>query len=154
MKRFEYRLERVQKLRERIRERRRLLHAEAVQYRQKVEEQIQSIENAREAEKEVLRTTLSHAEVMVDSIIRSRAYDGLLGNYRRHLDRQLEQVQQVVEVRRQELVHSERDVRILEKLEERMRLRYNETVDRAEQSDMDELARQSVARREELFGKS
>lgn len=152
MKRFEFRLQRVQKLRERIRERRRQLHAEAVQYRQKVEDQIVSLEQARDAEKQILRTTLASSEVVVDSIIRSRAYDGLLGNFRRHLDLQMDQVEQVVEVRRQELVHSERDVRILEKLEERMRDRYNETADRADQSDMDELARQSVSRRQELLG--
>lgn len=152
MKRFEFRLARVQKLRERVREQKRLLHAEALQYQRKVEEQIGVIEQVRDAEREILRQSVTSPEIAVDKVIASRTYDGLLGNFRRNLDRQLHQVQQVVETRRLELVASERDVRILEKLEEKMRQRYNEVVDHSERVLMDELAGQSVARRKELFG--
>lgn len=152
MKRFEFRLARVQKLRERVREQKRLLHAEAVQYQRNVEQQIGVIEQVRDAEKEILRQSVTSPEISVDKVIASRTYDGLLGNFRRNLDRQLHQVEQVVETRRQDLVAAERDVRILEKLEEKLRSRYNDVLDHGERVLMDELAGQSVARRKELFG--
>jgi flagellar export protein FliJ len=135
-----------------VREQKRLLHAEAVQYQRNVEQQIGVIEQVRDAEKEILRQSVTSPEISVDKVIASRTYDGLLGNFRRNLDRQLHQVEQVVETRRQDLVAAERDVRILEKLEEKLRSRYNDVLDHGERVLMDELAGQSVARRKELFG--
>lgn len=151
MKQFQFRLERVQKLRERVRERRRLLHAEALEYQGRVEAQIARLEELRDSERQILRETLSNPEISVDSIIRSRAYDGMLGNFRRNLDRQLDQVRQVVELRRLDLVAAERDVRILEKLEEKLHSRYRESANRVEQAEMDEMAGRARSIRAEIL---
>jgi flagellar FliJ protein len=140
MKQFKFRLQRVQKLRERLRERRRLSHAEAVAYERRVESQIDQIEQVKAAERADLVSKMTRSDLSVDQVIAARTYEGLLNTYRQQLDRQLDQVRQVVAARRRDLVDAERDVRILEKLEEKLQHRYDAALDSAERQLMDELA--------------
>lgn len=140
LKQFRFRLERVQRLRERLREQRRLQFAEALAYQQQVEQQISQVQELRGVEMLGLREVVAQTAVPIDTVIQSRIYDNRLGNHAVFLGRQLEQVQQVVAVRQTNLVSAERDVRILERLEAKQRQRYQRMLDRAETELMDELA--------------
>lgn len=140
VKRYQFRLERIQSLRERVREERRLLHAEALAFQRTIEQQIQRVQDVVATQKEALRFILSQPAVAVDRAIQGRTFEGVMTRYDQHLQGQLGQVRQAVEVRRQRLVEAERDVRILEKLDEKQRERYDHTLELAERLLMDELA--------------
>lgn len=140
MKRFEFRLDKLQRLRERARERRRLAYAEAIEYRHRIHRQIEQLERIKAEEKAAQRSLVARPELPIDQIIQSRGYEALLSKFRLYLDRQMEQVQLVVEGRRQELVVAERDVRILEKLEAKLRQRYDAILTSSEAAELDEVA--------------
>lgn len=147
-KQFRFRLEKLEKLRERVRDQRQRALAEAQSYRQRVVGQIDQIEATRAAEIESLTQQMATGDLSVDRVIQTRAFEGLLKKYRGYLDRQLEQVDQVVRSRRDALVAAERDVRILEKLEEKLRARYDQAQARAELEQMDELGTTAASRSE------
>lgn len=140
MKKFQFRLERIQKLRERTREQRKLSLAEAIQYRQRVEDQIEQLNQVRAEEKEALRQSLSGGAVTIEDVIRSQTFDGLLGRFSQQLGNQLQQVDVVVDQRRVQLMEAEKSVRILEKLEEKQHDRHEHAEERAERQILDELA--------------
>ena len=140
MKKFKFRLERVQRLRERTREQRKLSLAEAINFRIRVEGQKEHLEEVRAAEKEELRVGLSQPEVAVEDAIRARVYDGLLARHAGRVAEQLKQIEAVVDQRRIQLMEAEKSVRIIEKLGDKVRQRYNATVDLEDRQLMDELA--------------
>lgn len=140
MKKFRFRLDRLQKLRELAREQKRLALAEAVQYRRRVELQVDELAQVRALEKERRRAALAAGVVSIEDVIRSQTFDGLLGRFSGQLGRQLEQVDAVVEQRRAQHQEAAKGVRILERLEERLRSRYESSVERSERELMDELA--------------
>lgn len=148
MKKFEFRLERVQRLRQRQREQRRLALAEALHYQGRVEGQIQYLQNIRQDEQDGLRQTLLRHEVVISDAIQSRSYDALLSRLQHRLRDQLEQVKRVVEQRRQDLLEAEKKVRVLEKLEEKEQGRYDRHIEHLERELMDELAISSQQRRQ------
>lgn len=147
MKKFEFRLARVQKLRERARESRRIAHAEALAYRQRVLDQIEQVQATRAAEKENVRQVLQGDSFSLDQIIQSRIFDVRLQSNARQLNQHLEQVEKVVEQRRGQLMAAEKDVKILEKLGEISLNRYNDRLAKEDQLMMDELAIQASLRR-------
>lgn len=140
MKRFQFRLDRLQKLREQTRERRRLALVEATSFRQRIERQIDHLESARLGERDSLRDRLTQSHPNVDSLIQARAYSSFLSQVRLQLDRQMDQIHRVIEQRRAELVVAERDVRILEKLRDKVHQRYLSDLDKEERLLLDELA--------------
>lgn len=145
-KRFQFRLARILKLRERERERRRLAHAEALQYRERVAQQITNIEQVRAEEKSALRAAMAEKTFPLDRVIAARTYESVLIRLGQYLERQMHQIEEVVAGRRNELMLAERDVRILEKLEEKLRGRYARAMDLEEQQTLDEVAAAGRAR--------
>jgi flagellar export protein FliJ len=140
MKRFSFRLDRVLRLRDRLRERRRQAYFEAVGYQRRVEHQIAQLGAVRSVEKSQLRDEIARAEVALDYIIRAWAFDHRLAGMARQLGEQLERVEKVVALRQEQLVEAERDVKVLENLEDRLRRRYDEALDHAEREFLDEVA--------------
>lgn len=147
MKKFSFRLEKLQRLRERLRDQRKIALAEAVQYQDRVERQISQIQHARQFEKEELRQSLSRRNLSAETAIQSQLFDGLLGRYEMQLDCQLKQVEAVAEQRRGQLLDAEKNVRVLEKLEGKLRQRHGESIESAERILMDELAQIADGRR-------
>lgn len=150
MKQFKFRLARLQKLRERVREQRRIAHAEAIEYQRRIESNIEQVKDARIEEKNKLRDNLADAAVSIDRVIQSRVYDVRLVGYGVQLNQQLGQIQQVVAARRQQLVLAERDVKVLEKLEVKAHERYDTAANKADLQLLDELAIQAANRRLEI----
>lgn len=144
MKQFRFRLERVRRLRERVLEQRQVAHAEAKAFQQRVESQIAQVTTVREQEKSVLRESVANARI--DAVIQSRSYDGVLRKLLQQLDVQLGQIERVVEGRRVELVGAQRDVKVLENLEDRQMERYQFAERRQEQQSLDEVGLQAFAR--------
>lgn len=148
MKKFQFRLERLAKLRERTRDQKKIALAEAIQYRMRIEGQIEQIQHVREAEKSQRRDGLQSSVPSVEDAIQSQVFDGLLQRYQGQLGRQLEQVSLVVEQRRDHLREAEKGVRILEKLESKLKARYDVRIDSAERQLMDEFAQTADLRRD------
>lgn len=140
MKKFKFRLERVQRLRERTLEQRKLALAEAIQFRGRVESQIAQLEQTREQEREQTRQELAKPTIVIEEAIRGRIYDSLLGRFGQRFGEQLAQVNAVVAQRRNQLIEAEKSVRILEKIEEKLKRRYDQAVEHGERELMDELA--------------
>ncbi|MBX9655798.1 flagellar FliJ family protein [bacterium] len=140
MKKFKFRLERVQRLRERTREQRKLQLAEAINFRMQIEGQKEQLTELRSNEQDLLRSELSKPEVVVEDAIRARVFDGLLARHAARVNEQLKQIEGVVEQRRQQLMEAEKSVRIIEKLGDKVRQRYNAVLDHADRQLMDELA--------------
>lgn len=147
MKKFKFRLERVQRLRERVREQKKLELAEAVQYSVRVEGQITQLNEVRNQELDELRRHLSDPQISITDAIAARTYDHLLVRHEHRLEQQLDQIQGVVRQRRHQLMEAEKGVRILEKLEERLHQRHQASVDAADRQLMDELATVADQRR-------
>jgi flagellar export protein FliJ len=114
--------------------------AEALQFRARVEQQQEFLSNVRQAEREQLRREISQGNIPVASAIQSMTYDGLLHRYADRLAEQLHQIEAVIEQRRGTLREAEKGVRVLEKLEEKERRRYDLDVDSAERELLDEIA--------------
>jgi len=140
MKKFKFRLERVQRLRERTREQRKLQLAEAINFRMQIEGQKEQLTELRTNEQEQLRSELSKPEVVVEDAIRARVFDSLLARHAVRVAEQLKQIESVVEQRRLQLMEAEKSVRIIEKLGDKVRQRYNTMLDQADRQLMDELA--------------
>src|SRR5690606_15943485 len=128
-KKFVFRLERLQKLRERVREQRELAYAQAMEYQNRVEGQIDQLQNYQNEQLDALSQELSQPAPSIERAIQYRSYNGVLSGLQMQLNRQLEQVRHVVSVRHSDLMTAQRDVRVLEKLEERARQRYQEGLD-------------------------
>lgn len=123
-----------------VRDEHQLRYLEAVAYQQSVEDQIDQLEQVRAAEKLALRDVLCREEVAVDTVIRGWTFDHRLRNFGELFARQLDQVRRLVAARQEKLVEAEREVKVLDKLEERLCSRYDAAASRAEQHVMDELA--------------
>lgn len=147
MKSFRFRLERLAKLRERTREQRKIALAEAIAYRQRVEGQLGQLEDVRSEEKNSLREVLREGSIPVETVIQGQAFDGMLRRFSSQLGQQLEQVEGVVTQRRMHLLDAEKSVRVLERLEERVRAKYEESAARMEREQLDELASVADQRR-------
>lgn len=139
-KKFAFRLARVQKLRERVRDQKQLAHAQAVDYQHRVEGQIEQIRAFHEEQLDRLATEVQSGQFSVERALQHRNFGSVLTGLQGQLHRQLEQVKHVVAARHADLVNAERDLRVLEKLGDRARQRYQEAQDRAEQTFLDELA--------------
>ena len=150
MKKFQFRLERLRKLRERAREERRLALAQVLDYRAQVERKIDQTDGLRVDEVDQLRERLTRDDVAVDQVIASRVYDQRLQQYREQLVGHRAQVDAVAEWRRGQLLEAERSHKVLDKLEQKSRERFEAEANRAEQQEMDELAVQTNIRKTEI----
>ncbi|QDU62583.1 Flagellar FliJ protein [Planctomycetes bacterium Pan216] len=147
MKRFQFRLARVQRLRERTLQERQVELAEVIEHQQKIEAEISRLDSDRTGEKDSLRDYLGQGTISIDHVIQSHLYDGSLRNAKRQLESHLEQVRRLVDFRRARVLDAEKDVKVLEKLGEKARQRYDADVSREDQQLLDELALQSEQRR-------
>lgn len=147
MKRFQFRLDRLQRLRDRTRQERRLSLAEATQYQQRIENQIAQLDEVRGQELLERRQRLAATTVSIEEVIRGQSFDAMLHRFAQQLGQQLEQVRGVVEQRRLQLQEAEKGVRVLEKLREKMEDRYDDQVESNERQLLDELANVGEQRR-------
>ncbi len=74
----------------------------------------------------------------------------LLAAQQKHLAQQRQAVAQEIQRRRQLLIEADRDVRILEKLEQRQRQRHRDEENREEVKELDEVAQRRLVQEDPL----
>ena len=140
MKKFKFRLTTLQRLREALRDQRRAQLAEAFQADEIIEGQQLRLEQEMADVEGRQREASGPGEVDVDALLADQRYAMLLGAQHKHLRQQREAVAEEIERRRQLLVEADREVRVLEKLEERQRERHRAEENRQEIRQLDEVA--------------
>jgi flagellar protein FliJ len=138
MAKFRFRLETVVRLREQVRDERRLQLAEALEAEQKLRERMEEVEHEAAASKAAQRATAGLVDV--DRLIHANRYELVLAVELRELATKREQVEQEVDRRREALAAADREVRVLEKLRETQRGRHRAHEEYRSIRELDEIA--------------
>jgi flagellar export protein FliJ len=138
----------VERLREVARDERRSSLAQAYQADAVLETRLQSLEKEAAALKSDYRTAARPGAVDVDRLIDAHRHAMVLNLDRQHCQRQRELLAAEIERRREALAAAEREVRVLEKLREKHRDRFDADQARREQKQLDEFATIAAARKE------
>ena len=146
MKPFEFRLEKVLKLRCDHRDRMREELAMAVHAIRILEERNQQIE-AEISEQRVRRhETAQERELKVERLIQSERYELVLTIQQQEIQSQIQQVSEEMETRRGALIEADREVKVLEKLREKQQQAHQKLEARADQQQLDEIGIQRAIR--------
>ena len=149
MAKFKFRLSTLLRIRESTRDERRAELAQAYRAEEIVAGEQDRI-NRELADLELQsRREASPGEIDVDRMLETRRYRLLLDAQRQHVAGQRETVRAEVERRRQNLVESNREVRVLEELREKQHGRHRKEEDRLQTKQLDEVAGRSRFKEEE-----
>lgn len=140
MTNFRFRLATLLRLRETTRDERRGELAEAYQAATVLAEQESRLAEELRKNRQLIRDASHPGELDVDALVGRHRHQLLLVAQRQLLDRQREQVEAEIELRRQRLLEADRDVKALEKLRERKRDRFLYEENRRETKRLDEVA--------------
>jgi len=143
MARFRFRLATLRKLRESHRDELRGKLAEAYQAVQKLEEQQLAIADEILALQDVQRRATEGTTTSVNSLLEAQRYQAVLRAQQSTLRDHSKVLSTEVERRRQNVIEADQQVRVLDKLNERQRLDHQQTLNRAEVRELDEIASRS-----------
>ncbi len=146
MKKFQFRLQPVMRLREAARDERRQELADALAVEANLREQMRAIEREQQSARHGYTATVG--AVNVDRLLESQRYATVLELQRRMLDRQLADVAAEIDKRRQAVVEADREVKTVEKLRETQAQRWRFAAERKDQVALDEIAAQRFVRQE------
>jgi flagellar export protein FliJ len=140
MKKFRFRLSTLLRLREATRDERRAQLAEAFSAEQQLKDRRAEVV----AEANDLRQRYGGAAKVgvldVDQLLDSHRYGLILLSHLKIIDEQMQKLAAEIEKRRQALVAADRDVRVLEKLRDAWKERYDKEGQVAETKQLDEVA--------------
>ena len=139
MAKYRFRLATLLKLREIRRDELRSKLAEATQATQMLDEQITAVGNELMDLQNVRRNAVAGA-ADVNTLMETQRYQSVLQAQRSTMRDQANLLTAEVERRRQAVVESDKDVRVLEKLNERQQAQHQKTLQRAEVKEFDEIA--------------
>jgi flagellar FliJ protein len=142
---FVFRLEKLLKLRERLRDERGLALAQAERAVQIIDSQLVELASERAENREAARKSQLGGPLEVDRLLDSHRYELMLSGQERHLRQQRERVALEVARRRAALVEADRQVKSLEKLREKQSLAHEREEQRKETNDLDEIAQRRAA---------
>ena len=143
MARFRFRLATLRKLRESHRDELRGKLAEAYQAVQKLEEQQLVIVDELLALQDVQRRATEGTTTSVNSLLEAQRYQAVLRAQQSTLRDHSKVLSTEVERRRQNVIEADQQVRVLDKLNERQKLEHQQTLNRAEVKELDEIASRS-----------
>ncbi|MBN2022563.1 MAG: flagellar FliJ family protein [Pirellulales bacterium] len=146
MPKFKFRLATLLRLKESVREERHGELARAYEADALLERQQEELVCQREGLMEECRRAVRPGIVDVDRLIESQRFELLLKAQQQYVAQQREAVAVEIDRRRQALVEANREVRVLEKLRERLLARHRQDEDQRQVKLMDELAMQRVGR--------
>lgn len=152
MPHFRYRLATLLKLRERARDERKRQLAEALAAEAALDAREKQLDRQMQQIAQQVRRTAGRGTVDVDRIVQAQRYDAVLKAERQLLDRQRGLLQAELEKRRSALVDATQDVRVLEKLRDRQRARFEREQQRIEIREGDEIALRPYNRPEKGAG--
>jgi flagellar FliJ protein len=144
MKKFQFRLETLLRLREAVRDERRSQLADAFRVLETLAEQDSKLTR----EMNELRSTVRSrtGAIDVDHLLNSQRYEMVLQLERQKLQQQQLTVNAEIEKRREALVAADQEVRSLEKLRESQSLRHRAEIEQREMKEMDEVAARTYTR--------
>jgi len=140
MTRFEFRLEKLLKLREATRHARRAELAEAYEAERLLRERSEALAREHRQQRLLMAKVAAGGSVDVDALAAAHRYAAQLQLQIQQLEKQQETIAQEVLRRRQRLAEAEADVRALEKLKERRAHEHRIEQQRAEDKELDEAA--------------
>ncbi len=143
MAKYRFRLATLRKLRESHRDELRGKLAEAFHATQMLEEQQSAIADEIVALQESQRRSTTGATTNVNILLEAQRYQAVLRAQQSTLRGQAKLLAAEVERRRQTVIEADREVRVLEKLDERQRLNHQQAQNRVEAREMDEIASRS-----------
>lgn len=144
---FRFRLQSVLELRISERDERRGELAKALRAAELLEERRQQLAEELQDNQELARKLAGPGSANIERIVHAHRYEAILKGTLTQLLAQAKQVAAEVERRRQILTEADRQVRVLEKLEERKREEYQRQEQRQQMKEMDEVATMSFIRR-------
>jgi flagellar export protein FliJ len=137
---YKFRLETLQTVREATRDERRLALAEAFRAGEMLAAQRQALVAEEAALREVQRSAAAGRYLDVNRLLEAQRYELLLKSRGEELAKQSTLLAAEIERRRQTLVEADRDVRVLELLDERHRREHKRRQTRRETAQLDEAA--------------
>jgi flagellar FliJ protein len=140
MKTFRFRLATLLRLRSATRDQRRAQLAEAHRADDMIGQEQQRLGQELASRNRRQRAASGPGEIDVDQLLAEQRYALLLHGQQQHLDRQRQLLAAEIERRRGLLVEADREVRVLEKLEQRQRGRHVEEANRLDVRELDEVA--------------
>jgi flagellar protein FliJ len=140
MARFRFRLQTLRRLREIHRDEQRARLATAFEAERILTEQRNQIAMELAGLSEARRRLMQQSALDVNQLLASQRYQLTLEAQSRTLAEQAEKLAAEVERRRQAVVEADREVRVLDKLEQRQRQQHRAAADRAETKTLDEVA--------------
>jgi flagellar FliJ protein len=143
---FRFRLQPLQKIRENVRQERQAELAKALEAETIVREKLESIQHEIAATKEDGRKFASGGAINVEFLIGLRRHEAFLLAQKADVENRLEQVLTEVARRRQAVVEADKDVKMMEKLHEVQKEKYDAAMVAKEIVNMDEIASQKRRR--------
>ena len=142
MERYRFQLESLLHLRKAERDGVRRHLGKALEAERILSEQIAAVEADIVAVQEMQRKALSAKPCDVNHVMESQRYESILKSQQQVMNQQKETIETEIEKRRAAVVEADRNVRILEKLDDRKRQEYELQQKRAEQKQLDTIASQ------------
>jgi len=140
MARFKYRLAPLLKIKENIRTEKQTELAKAYEAQRIVQEQLKQVEEELAKSTEEGRHFIQEGKISVDFLLSLRRHEAHLLSQKKHANEQLELIAQEIERRRIALMEADREVKVLEKLKEKMKIRHLEAENKLAVRQMDEIA--------------
>ena len=137
---FKYRLAPLLKIRENVRAERQAELNKAYEAARIVEAELERVQKELVRNNELGREAIQQGQISVDYLLALRRHEALLLAQQNQAQEHLEQVRQEIERRRIALMEADREVKILEKLREKMKTRHLQEESLAELKQMDEIA--------------
>ncbi len=142
MAKFQFRLETLRKIRMAHRDEVRAKLADAFQAAQLLEQRRQAIAEEIAATQVFQREAATRKQSDVNSLMESQRYQAVLRSEQQTIQQQGEQLEVEIEKRRLVVVEADREVRVLDKLEERQLSQHKQQQTRTENKVLDEIASQ------------
>lgn len=146
MPKFKYRLEPLVKIRENIREEKQAELAKAYEAARIIEEQIEKLRQDLSAALENARKQMQVGQINVDYLLSVRRHEAFLIVQEQQAQSQLKLIQEEIERRREAVIEADRDVKVLEKLREKLMEKHLSEEALAQLKQLDEVAAQKTFR--------
>ena len=144
---FRFRLQPLQKIRENVRRERQAELAKALEAEAVVREKIESLVHDIAGTKEEGRRLALEGRINVDFLVGLRRHEAYLLAQKQEAEQKLDQVLTEVERRRLAVVEADKEVKIMEKLHEKLKENYDAEQAAKEVVGFDEIASQRAAGR-------
>lgn len=144
MKKFRFRLETLRKIRETHRDEMRSKLAEAYQAVRMLEDQIAMVGREVLELQTAQRNAVDGTKINVNGLLAAGRYQSILRAQQETMQGQIKLLATEVEKRRLVVVEADRQVRVLDKLEERQRAEHRQMLQRVEINEMDEIGSQQT----------